>query len=102
MAPGYHDTMHQGPAKDGKLSSRVVEALADEEGVAPTELRDPLYDVIELEALDDLFSDRLDGSPRSDGVVEFAYCQYEVTVHSDGRVEVTELADSRRRDADGP
>jgi hypothetical protein len=101
--------MQQGPSTEGKLSSRVIEALAAEEGVVPTELRDPLYDVIELEALDDLFSDRRDGSPRSEGLVEFAYRNYQVTVHSGGRVDVTESdelpgrnpGESRGRDSDG-
>jgi hypothetical protein len=92
--------MHQGPAAERKLSSKVIEALAAEEGVAPTELRDPLYDAIELEALDDLFSDRVDGSQRSDGLVEFVYRSYEVTVYSDGRVDVAESAELRERDAD--
>jgi hypothetical protein len=82
--------MHQGPSSEQKLSSNVIEALAAEEGVAPTELRDPLYDVIELEALDELFSDRRDGKSRSDGLVQFTYLRYEVTVYSDGRVDVSD------------
>ncbi|PSQ49984.1 hypothetical protein BRD15_02500 [Halobacteriales archaeon SW_6_65_15] len=92
--------MHQGPSTEQQLSSKVIEALAAEEGVAPTELRDPLYDVIELEALDDLFSDRRDGSPRSDGLVVFAYQSYEVTVYSDGRVDVRESDDLHGQDPD--
>lgn len=94
--------MAQGSSTERKLSSKVIEALAVEQGVAPTELRDPLYDVIELEALDELFSDQRDGSPRSDGLVEFAYRSYEVTVHSDGRVDVTEADELRGRNADAP
>ena len=94
--------MQQGPATEGKLSSAVIEALAAEEGVAPTELRDPLYDVVELEALDDLFSDRRDGSPRSEGLVEFGYRSYEVTAYSDGRVEVTAADDLRGQNSDEP
>ena len=74
------------------LSFEVIAAVADREGVDPTDIEPPtydaLYDVINPEALDSLFSPREDGTPRASGRVEFPFCGYHVTVTSDGTVEV--------------
>jgi hypothetical protein len=62
-------------------SQAVVEAVADHRGVAVEELRDPLYDVVDPDALDDLFRD-------GTGRVAFEYLGYDVTVRHDGTVDV--------------
>lgn len=76
------------------LSLEVVTAIAEREDVDPTEIEPPeyesLYDVCNPEALDALFAPREDGTPRSEGHVEFEYCGYDVVVTSDGSVEVTD------------
>jgi hypothetical protein len=64
-----------------ELSNRVVEQVAAEEGVDPTELSEPLYSVIDAEALDRLFRD-------STGSVQFTYTGYEVTVTHAGEVDL--------------
>lgn len=76
------------------ISYQIITAIAEREGIEPTELEPPeyqaLYDVLNPEALDSLFAPRADGSPRSQGRIEFSYCGYDVTVTSDGDVEVSE------------
>lgn len=77
------------------LSYEVVAAVADREGVEPTDIEPPkydaLYEVINPEALDSLFSPRENGMHRASGRIEFDYCGYHVVVTSDGDVDVTEL-----------
>jgi hypothetical protein len=58
------------------VSEAVLTAVAEREGVAEHELRPPLYDVINPEALDALFRE-------ATGSVTFEYLGYRVTVDSD-------------------
>ncbi len=77
---------------DGKqLSTAVVMALADVAGVDPAEIGVPLYDVIDPDALDNIFSDKHDGTPRKGGNVVFTILNYEVTVQSYGEISIREL-----------
>lgn len=69
------------------LCNDIVEAVAEREGVDATELDEPLYSVIDVEALRFLFRD-------GPGHVTFRYLGYQVTVDSLGNVEVcTEQSD---------
>jgi len=76
------------------VSFQVITAVAEREGVDPTDIEPPtyeaLYDVINPEALDSLFAPREDGTPRASGTVEFDFCGYRITAHSDGSVELTD------------
>jgi hypothetical protein len=76
------------------LSYNVVVAVAEREGVEPTEIEPPtyeaLYDAINPEALDSLFAPRENGVHRASGQVEFEYCGYRVVVTSDGDVHLSE------------
>lgn len=63
-------------------SEEVIEAVANEEGLDPAELRSPLYDAIDPDALDALFRN-------SAGAVSFEYHGYAVVVTSDGIVQLT-------------
>ncbi|WP_226003933.1 HalOD1 output domain-containing protein [Natrinema salinisoli] len=65
------------------VSQTVIEAVAEAEGVRPVELRPPLYDVIDPEALDRIFDDAL-----TVGKVIFNYNGCEISVFSDGYVAV--------------
>lgn len=68
-------------------SQSVVEAVAEAKGVDPMELSPPLYDVIDPEALDQVFAPTsMEG--RMEGQVTFSYNGYEVTVFGDGSVAV--------------
>ncbi|NHN47914.1 hypothetical protein G9464_09925 [Halostella sp. JP-L12] len=68
-------------------SSRVIESVAEAEGVDPVALDPPLNAVVDLDALDELFS-QTGGVPRASGRVEFEYCDYHVVVEGDGAVTV--------------
>lgn len=67
-------------------SLAVIEAVAEQEGVDPTELSRSLDEVIDVDALDSLFTHRSSGEPRDGGQLSFSYYGYHVTVHSSGVV----------------
>lgn len=84
----------ESPNEDERLSIRVINAIAEHEGTTPTEIRPVLYDTIDPDALDSLFSATHQGDTRADGNVEFRYGPHRVTVHSDGRIEIERVRDS--------
>ncbi|WP_331235317.1 HalOD1 output domain-containing protein [Natronorarus salvus] len=65
----------------------VVDAVADAKGVHPLDLEPKLYDVIEPDALVDLWSSS-DSPPRSMRI-GFSMAGCDVVVRGDGRVVVT-------------
>lgn len=70
------------------LSERIVVEIANRENTSPTELDSRLYDAIDPEALEDLFSSFSSGTLRTNGRIVFSFCDYEVTVFSDDEIEV--------------
>lgn len=84
----------RGDETPGKVSVAVVNAVAEAVGADPTELQARLYDSIDPDALDALFRDKYDGTPRSGGHVTFQLYGYEVTVHSDGGLSIIDLYES--------
>ena len=66
------------------LSTVVVDAIAAAENIEPFELSDPLYSVVNTDALDELFR-------AATGRVTFEYLDYEVTVHATGQVDIDPL-----------
>ncbi|RQG90515.1 HalOD1 output domain-containing protein [Natrarchaeobius chitinivorans] len=81
------------------ISFDVIAAIADRENVDPTDIEPPeyeaLYEAVNPEALDSLFSPRADGSTRTRGRVEFPFCGYRVVVTSEGDVEVHDKLDQK-------
>lgn len=71
------------------ITHAVVETVAEAENVDPLDL-DPLYGVIDPDALEELFTATA-GSPRSSGKITFEYHGHTVVVSNDGSVT---LADS--------
>lgn len=71
---------------DDPLSARVITAIADHADAEPHRLNPPLYEAIDLDALDAL--------ARSDATahVEFTYREYRVSVSTDGTVVVDDAA----------
>lgn len=63
------------------LSAAVATAVADREGVDPTELEPPLFDVVDVDALDSVFH-------ADTGTVSFEYAGYQVTVDNEATVEL--------------
>lgn len=76
--------------EDEPASEAVVNAVADEEGVSPVDVRPPLYAAIDPDALDDLASRMSCWSGGSPGRIVFAYAGYEVTVRGDGEVSLAD------------
>ncbi len=70
-----------------EICTVVVNAVADAHGVHPLDLEPKLYDVIEPDALADLWSAN-DSPPRS-LEISFSMAGCEVVVNGDGRVLVT-------------
>jgi hypothetical protein len=72
-------------------SFSVIKAVSEVTAAAPDEMR-PLYEVVDSDALDRLFT-RNDtyGTALSDGFVRFRYVGTEVTVYADGRTVVSRL-----------
>lgn len=65
------------------ISIEIVERVADREGVDPTDL-EPLYDVVDPEALETLVDGACDGTIE----VEFSYYGYEIVVDGNGTVSI--------------
>ena len=73
---------------DGRnVSTAVVEAVAEAEGVSPTEMEPPLHRAIDPDALNELFGPKR-SSPDSEFRVSFTYSGYEITVRGPGQIEV--------------
>lgn len=74
-------------------STRIVREIAAAEGVDPTALTPPLYDVVDTDAVDALFA-RSQPTPPSVGTrVTFPYNGYLVRVEDGGDVSVEPLGD---------
>jgi len=71
------------------LSIAVVEAVAEAKGVEPTEMGATLYDAVDPDALDRLFTDH--GGDGLAGRVVFELGVHEVTVQSNGDVLVRQI-----------
>ncbi|AWB28368.1 HalOD1 output domain-containing protein [Halococcoides cellulosivorans] len=67
---------------DEQVSTSVVRAVSAVEGRDPMTMR-PLMDVLDPDALDGLFGDRADGSPRTGGRLTFEYSDSRVTVEGE-------------------
>lgn len=80
----YHDV-----ESAANLSTTLVHALADVMGLDISDTGFVLYDSIDPEALDRIFSSTGDGSPRPPGHVAFTVDGYRVTVYSSGQIVIT-------------
>lgn len=79
----YHPA-HSQITKESPPSYRVLTAIGDREGTDPMEFDELLADVLDPDALDDLFRPGMTA-----GRVEFEYLGYHVVVHADGGVELS-------------
>lgn len=71
------------------LGTTVVTAVSEATGVPITEMDVELNDILDPDALDGLFADRFDGTPRDGGILLFSMMSCEIRIHGDGRVVVT-------------
>ncbi len=82
---------------DVPVSFAIVEAVADQEGIDPTDIEPPeyeaLYDVCNPEALDALFATGQHSGRTSDITVTFEFCGYDIRVTGHDRVSVLDESD---------
>lgn len=79
-----HSTRLRDTADADRMSMRIIDAVATEREVSPTDLDAPLYAAIDPEALDRLFD-----SKAADALnVTFEYAGHSVLVEGEGRVTV--------------
>ncbi|MFC7027580.1 HalOD1 output domain-containing protein [Halomicroarcula sp. GCM10025324] len=76
------------PSPNETLSDTVVRAVADVKDVDPLDLDARVYDAVDPDALDRLFTPTGDGSAR-EGMVAFPMAGCRVEVQSDHAVRVT-------------
>ncbi|WP_458210846.1 HalOD1 output domain-containing protein [Haladaptatus sp. NG-SE-30] len=96
--------MNNGESEDGDVRTRttnrvtsrpppsiqIINAVSDATD-CPVEELDPLYDAIDPDALDRLYSPTYHGDVRSGGEVTFLYAGYQVVVDGSGTVELTPI-----------
>jgi len=70
------------------LSTRVTTEVAAREGVDPIELEKPLYDIVDVDALEALVESAGRGA-QSEVQITFTYYGYEVIVDGTGGVTLT-------------
>lgn len=84
---------------DVPLSTAIVRAIANVSNT-PAEDLDPLYDVVDPDALNGIFAPHADGRERVAGGLWFYYSGYRVIVYPDGEIKMEpldEATDSSRR-----
>ena len=88
------------PTEPRDLTTVIIMAIAEAEGVPMTEiLSPPLYDVIDVAAMESaLFGRPTVSNEGTDSAVEFRYNGFKVTVEADGWVTVSRRADGRTAD----
>jgi len=75
------------------ISLKIVDKVAEREGVQPEELNPPIHYAINTDVLDSLYE--ASDSGRSPSRVEFVYNGYTVTVDSTGDVALEACNDPR-------
>jgi hypothetical protein len=80
-------------AGDEDIDWRIVSAVADAKGVEPLELDERLYDVVDPDAIYNLFAGHSGGASAIRGEVSFTLDRCQVTVYDDLTVDVRPLDD---------
>ncbi|WP_440764370.1 HalOD1 output domain-containing protein [Natronorubrum sp. DTA7] len=87
---------HYEPDGRGELTTVIVYAIAEAEGVSPSEVKSPpLYETVDVPAIEDAFfgPNVSEKSRQGVGTVEFQYTDYLVKVKNDGWIKVYELSE---------
>lgn len=85
------------PSEDAR-TYELVSAVASARGVDPLDLDERLIEVVDPDALWQLFAPRLDGTRRAGGQVTFRLAQCEVTVRADAGIDVVPPESSHAAD----
>jgi hypothetical protein len=74
-----------------KLSDKVVERVAEAEGVDASELETPLFEAVDPDALDRIFEPIKKKSERNQGQIQFPYHGYRVVVTAEENVTLQKI-----------
>jgi hypothetical protein len=88
---------HYEPDGSAELTTAIIYAIAEAEGVSPSEVKSPpLYESVDVPAIEDaFFGPNVAGESRQGvGTVEFHHTDYRVKVRSDGWVQVYESTEA--------
>lgn len=85
------DTRYE-KAVDEHITQVLVEAVAEAKGVDATDIG-PLYDVVDLEAVSQLFTMH-DGTSDPEAVFSFTFENWNVFIRADGRIRVCDCTRS--------
>jgi hypothetical protein len=88
---------HYDPDGRGELTAAIVYAIAEADGVSPSEVKSPpLYETVDVPAIEAAFfgPDVAGESRQGVGTIEFQYVGYLVKVRSDGWIQVYEPTDT--------
>lgn len=80
--------VHHDSESDQPLSTAVIMAVADTAGINPSEIRTPLYDAIDPDAMNKLFEATSNGAERTDGYLSFSIHGHHVSVDASGEISV--------------
>ncbi len=78
---------------DEPLELTIARQIANRDDTDPTALEPPLYEVVDVEALETLLGARELGTAGFEGRISFDYREYTVTVEHTGEVSVTAAAE---------
>ena len=82
---GRVEIVHDRPAH---IATSIVQAVSEATGVPAEAMEVEIGDIVDPDALNHLFTDRIDGRPRRGGRVTFSMLDCHVEVRSGGRVVV--------------
>lgn len=85
--------------RSSSLAHQIITEVASREGVHPLDLEVPLYDAVDPEALEALFTRPRNQHTESTLTLSFTYYDYEITVDSDRSVSVSDRPGSSERSA---
>lgn len=75
--------------RDGEpLSTAVVLAVAEAADIEPADIQEPLYNVLDPDALNSLFGPKADGTPRDNGKLSFSIYGHDVTIEGNESIHV--------------
>ena len=85
--------------RSSSLAHQIITEVASREGVEPLDLDVPLYDAIDPEALEALFTRPRNLSTESTLTLSFTYYDYEIVVDSDRSISVSDSVGASERSA---
>lgn len=79
-------TVQHDPNDAESLSTAVVLAVAEAAQLEPQEIHQTIYEVIDPDALDEIFRGDASNDRAADGQISFSLADYQVTVDSGGTI----------------